>query len=148
VSETTASTENAPEPAATTAPAPSESAPSIERESRPSYGDRDSGPPSGGDRGRDERPRRRSGGGGGGRFGRRRVCSFCVDKVDSIDYKEPAKLRRYISDRGKIEPRRKTGTCAKHQRMLTLALKRARHVALLPFTAQHIQLTGVFPTRS
>jgi small subunit ribosomal protein S18 len=103
---------------------------------------------SGGERGerRDERPRRR--GGGGGRFGRRRVCSFCVDKVDSIDYKEPAKLRRYISDRGKIEPRRKTGTCAKHQRMLTLALKRARHVALLPFTAMHIQVTGVFPSRS
>jgi small subunit ribosomal protein S18 len=93
--------------------------------------------------GRDERPRRR----GGGRFGRRRVCSFCVDKVDAIDYKEPAKLRRYVSDRGKIEPRRKTGTCAKHQRMLTLALKRARHVALLPFTAQHIQLTGAFPSR-
>jgi small subunit ribosomal protein S18 len=98
-----------------------------------------------GERGeRQERPRRR----GGGRFGRRRVCSFCVDKVESIDYKEPAKLRRYISDRGKIEPRRKTGTCARHQRMLTLALKRARHVALLPFTAQHIQLTGVFPSRS
>jgi small subunit ribosomal protein S18 len=93
--------------------------------------------------GREERPRRR----GGGRFGRRRVCSFCVDKVDAIDYKEPAKLRRYVSDRGKIEPRRKTGTCAKHQRMLTLALKRARHVALLPFTAQHIQLTGAFPSR-
>ena len=102
---------------------------------------------SGGDRGaREERPRRR--GGGGGRFGRRRVCSFCVDKVDSIDYKEASRLRRYISDRGKIEPRRKTGTCAKHQRMLTLALKRARHVALLPFTALHIQLTGVFPSRS
>ena len=102
----------------------------------------------GGDRrdgGRDERPRRR---GGGGRFGRRRVCSFCVDKVQSIDYKETGRLRRYVSDRAKIEPRRKTGTCARHQRMLTLALKRARHVALLPFTAQHIQLTGVFPTRS
>jgi small subunit ribosomal protein S18 len=68
--------------------------------------------------------------------------------VESIDYKEPAKLRRYISDRAKIEPRRKTGTCARHQRMLTLALKRARHVALLPFTALHIQTTGVFPTRS
>lgn len=94
---------------------------------------------------RPERPRRR---GGGGRFGRRRVCSFCVDKVEHIDYKEPAKLRRYVSDRGKIEPRRKTGTCARHQRMLTTALKRARHMALLPFTAQHIQLTGVFPTRS
>jgi small subunit ribosomal protein S18 len=101
----------------------------------------------GGDRrdGRDERPRRR---GGGGRFGRRRVCSFCVDKVQSIDYKETGRLRRYVSDRAKIEPRRKTGTCARHQRMLTTALKRARHVALLPFTAQHIQLTGVFPTRS
>ncbi len=105
-------------------------------------------PSGGGDRrdgGRDERPRRR---GGGGRFGRRRVCSFCVDKVQSIDYKETGRLRRYVSDRAKIEPRRKTGTCARHQRMLTLALKRARHVALLPFTAQHIQLTGVFPTRS
>ena len=97
--------------------------------------------------GRPERPRRR-GGGGGGRFGRRRVCAFCVDKIEHIDYKEPAKLRRYISDRAKIEPRRKTGTCARHQRMLTLALKRARHIALLPFTAQHIQLTGVFPSRS
>jgi len=104
-------------------------------------------PSGGGDRrdNRDERPRRR---GGGGRFGRRRVCSFCVDKVQAIDYKETGRLRRYVSDRAKIEPRRKTGTCARHQRMLTLALKRARHVALLPFTAQHIQLTGVFPTRS
>ena len=99
----------------------------------------------GGGDARPERPRRR---GGGGRFGRRRVCSFCVDKVESIDYKESARLRRYVSDRAKIEPRRKTGTCAKHQRMLTLALKRARHMALLPFTAQHIQLTGVFPSRS
>lgn len=94
---------------------------------------------------RQERPRRRQ---GGGRFGRRRVCSFCVDKATSIDYKEPAKLRRYLSDRGKIEPRRKTGTCAHHQRMLTEALKRARHVALLPFTAEHIRVSGVFPTRS
>jgi small subunit ribosomal protein S18 len=94
-----------------------------------------------------ERPRPRRPGGGGGRFGRRRVCSFCVDKVQIIDYKEAAKLRRYISDRGKIEPRRKTGNCARHQRMLTTALKRARHVAILPFTAEHIHLTGVFPTR-
>jgi small subunit ribosomal protein S18 len=98
-----------------------------------------------GDRG--ERPRRRGGGGGGGRFGRRRVCAFCVDKIQQIDYKEPGRLRRYISDRGKIEPRRKTGTCARHQRMLTIALKRARHVALLPFTAEHIHITGVFPSR-
>jgi small subunit ribosomal protein S18 len=68
--------------------------------------------------------------------------------VDYIDYKEPGRLRRYVSDRGKIEPRRKTGTCAGHQRMLTTALKRARHLALLPFTAEHIHVTGVFPTRS
>jgi small subunit ribosomal protein S18 len=132
---------------------PSQAAPQAPAEDRaPSYsGGGDRAPYSGGGGGGDsrpERPRRRSGGGGGGRFGRRRVCSFCVDKIDSIDYKEPSKLRRYVSDRAKIEPRRKTGTCAKHQRMLTLALKRARHVALLPFTAQHIQLTGVFPTRS
>ena len=93
---------------------------------------------------RAERPRRRP---GAGRFGRRRVCGFCVDKVQSIDYKEPYRLRRFISDRGKIEPRRKTGTCARHQRMLTTALKRARHLALLPFTAEHIHITGVFPTR-
>jgi len=93
---------------------------------------------------RGERPRRRA----GGRFGRRRVCAFCVDKVTVIDYKEPGKLRRYISDRAKIEPRRKTGTCASHQRLLTIALKRARHLALLPFTAEHIHLTGVFPSRA
>src|SRR5439155_23621353 len=99
------------------------------------------GAPRGGPGG--ERPRRR----GGGRFGRRRVCAFCVDKVESIDYKEAGRLRRYVSDRGKIEPRRKTGTCARHQRMLTLALKRARHLALLPFTAEHIRLSGVFPLR-
>ena len=79
---------------------------------------------------------------------RRKVCAFCADKTVLIDYKEVNRLRRYLSERAKIEPRRKTGTCASHQRMLTTALKRARHVALLPFTAQHIQSTGVFPTRS
>jgi len=79
---------------------------------------------------------------------RRKVCAFCVDHVDKIDYKEVAKLRRYLSDRGKIEPRRKTGTCAKHQRRLTIALKRARHLALLPYTAEHIRLAGAFAPRS
>lgn len=69
---------------------------------------------------------------------RRKVCTFCVDHVREIDYKEVGKLRRYLSDRAKIEPRRKTGTCAKHQRLLTVALKNARHMALLPYTAQHI----------
>ncbi|MCH3971925.1 MAG: 30S ribosomal protein S18 [Oscillospiraceae bacterium] len=71
----------------------------------------------------------------GGRKGRRKVCSFCVDKVDHIDYKDVAKLRRFISERAKILPRRVTGTCARHQRELTIAIKRARHLALLPFSS-------------
>ncbi len=70
---------------------------------------------------------------------RRKVCNFCVDKAESIDYKEVNRLRRYLSERAKIEPRRKTGTCARHQRMLTVALKRARHVALLPYAPQHVR---------
>jgi small subunit ribosomal protein S18 len=64
------------------------------------------------------------------------VCSFCVDKVESIDYKELGRLRKYITERGKILPRRISGNCAKHQRQLTVAIKRARNVALLPFTAE------------
>lgn len=71
----------------------------------------------------------------GGRKGRRKVCSFCVDKVDTIDYKDVAKLRRFVSERAKILPRRVTGTCAHHQRELTVAIKRARHLALLPFSS-------------
>jgi small subunit ribosomal protein S18 len=71
-----------------------------------------------------------------GRRPRRKVCSFCVDKVEEIDYKDVAKLRRYITERGKILPRRISGTCAKHQRQLTVAIKRARNVALLPFTCE------------
>ena len=67
---------------------------------------------------------------------RRKVCSFCVDHIDYIDYKDTARLGKYISDRAKILPRRMTGTCAKHQRALTTAIKRARHVALLPYTAE------------
>ncbi len=70
---------------------------------------------------------------------RRKVCNFCVDKVDAIDYKEVNRLRRYLSERAKIEPRRKTGTCARHQRMLTIALKRARQVALLPYAPEHLR---------
>ena len=71
--------------------------------------------------------------------GRRRVCAFCVNKVKLIDYKDAGLLRRYLSDRAKIEGRRRTGTCPKHQRALSLALKRARHVALLPFTPVHVR---------
>ena len=68
------------------------------------------------------------------RTSRKKVCSFCVDKAESIDYKDVAKLRKYITERGKIVPRRVTGTCAQHQRELTTAIKRARTVALLPYT--------------
>jgi len=79
---------------------------------------------------------------------RRKVCFFCVEKVQQIDYKDVDALRRYLSDRGKIEPRRKTGTCARHQRRLTIALKRARHLALLPYTAEHLRNTGPAPSHS
>jgi small subunit ribosomal protein S18 len=71
-----------------------------------------------------------------GRRGRRKVCNFCVDKVEYVDYKEAGRLRRYLSERGKILPRRITGNCARHQRQLTVAIKRARQVALLPYTAE------------
>ncbi|TWH46595.1 small subunit ribosomal protein S18 [Sporomusa sp. KB1] len=71
-----------------------------------------------------------------GRKPKKKVCSFCVDKATDIDYKEVPKLRRYTTERGKILPRRISGNCAKHQRQLTLAVKRARNIALLPFTAE------------
>ncbi len=79
----------------------------------------------------------------GGKFApRRRVCAFCTGKVKDIDYKDSSMLSNYISDRGKIEPRRRTGTCAKHQRALAVAIKRARHIALLPFAPEHISRMG------
>ena len=87
-------------------------------------------------------PPRRGGRGRGHYPPRRKVCQFCVEKIDNIDYKDVTRLRRYISDRGKIEPRRKTGTCAKHQRRLSRALKRARQVALLPIAATHVAAFG------
>ena len=65
---------------------------------------------------------------------KKKVCAFCVDKVEAIDYKETAKLRKFITERGKILPRRISGNCAVHQRQLTIAIKRARQIALLPFT--------------
>ena len=67
---------------------------------------------------------------------RKKVCAFCVDKVTGIDYKDTGKLRRFLSERGKILPRRTTGTCAAHQRDLTTAIKRARQIALLPYVAE------------
>ena len=72
---------------------------------------------------------------GGPRKGRKKVCVFCVENVEEIDYKDVARLKRFVSERSKILPRRVTGTCAKHQRELTTAIKRARHLALLPYTS-------------
>jgi small subunit ribosomal protein S18 len=71
--------------------------------------------------------------------GRAKVCNFCMEKVSKIDYKNYDMLRRYLTERAKIRPRRQTGTCAKHQRALARAIKRARHLALLPFTGEHIR---------
>lgn len=71
-----------------------------------------------------------------GRKPKKKICSFCVDKITTIDYKDVPKLRRYTTERGKILPRRISGNCAKHQRQMTLAIKRARNIALLPFTAE------------
>ena len=97
-------------------------------------GSRDGGRDGGRDDGRD-----------GGRRGgfRRRGCEFCIGKTDVLDYKDVDRLRRYIGDRGKMEPRRKVGTCARHQRVVSRAVKRARYIALLPYTAEHVRQTGV-----
>lgn len=77
---------------------------------------------------RSDRPMRRR--------SRRKSCQFCVDKVELIDYKDISKLKRFLNERGKIVPRRISGNCAKHQRKMTVAIKRARHIALLPFTSE------------
>ncbi len=79
----------------------------------------------------------------GGRYPlKRKVCSFCVNHVKEIDYKNISLLSGYISERGKIDSRRRTGTCAKHQRALAMAIKRARHIALLPYAPEHIHKMG------
>ena len=80
----------------------------------------------------DERKRPRN---MGGRKGRRKVCGFCADKTEHIDYKDTSKLRKYVTERGKIMPRRMSGVCAKHQRELAVAIKRSRQVALMPYVA-------------
>lgn len=93
----------------------------------------------------------RTGGGPGGPAGRkrrptqvrtRRVCPFCADNAKAIDYKQVDMLKRYVTERGQIRPRRKTSLCAKHQRRLATAIKRARFMALLPYTGEHIRLYG------
>jgi small subunit ribosomal protein S18 len=88
------------------------------------------------DRDRDREPKSgRDDGQGFRRMGRRRGCSFCADDAPPIDYKDAQALRYFITERGKVVPRRISGSCAKHQRVLTLAIKRSRNIALLPFTA-------------
>lgn len=96
-------------------------------------GRRSSGGGSDGGRGRGGGERGERGERGGGGFRRRRVCRFCVDKIDYIDYKDVRVLMMSIPERGKIQPRRISGTCAKHQRKLTTAIKRARQLALIPY---------------
>ena len=82
-----------------------------------------------------DKERQEGRGGRGQRRGRKKVCSFCVDRIEQIDYKDVSRLRKYLSERAKIIPRRVTGTCAAHQREMTIAIKRARHVALLPYVS-------------
>jgi small subunit ribosomal protein S18 len=87
----------------------------------------------------DEREEEYEGGERGGRFVRRtRVCQFCVEKIKTVDYKNLDLLRKYVNERGKIRPRRQTGACAKHQRIVTEAVKRARHLALLPYDGSEV----------
>jgi len=99
-------------------------------------GDDARGPSREGSGGAGDRPRGR-----GGR--RRRVCIMCADKIKTVDYKNVGFLRRFISDRARIDTRRKTSACAKHQRAISTGIKRARHLALLPYTAEHIRTSGV-----
>ncbi len=93
--------------------------------------------PSDGDEERGRGGRRPFRRGGGGR--RRRVCPFCADSIHNVDYKDGDNLRRFVNEEGKIRPRRQTNVCARHQRSLARAVKRARHLALLPYTGQHSQ---------
>ncbi len=79
---------------------------------------------------------------GGKYVPRRKICIFCTQKSEKIDYKDPVKLRRFISERAKIDPRRRSGTCARHQRVMAIAIKRARHLALLPYVPAHIRVTN------
>jgi small subunit ribosomal protein S18 len=86
--------------------------------------------------GAEEESRPEGGRGRGGYVRKPRVCQFCIEKVEVIDYKQADMLRKYVMERGKIRPRRQTGVCALHQRALAVAIKRARHMALLPFAEE------------
>jgi small subunit ribosomal protein S18 len=103
------------------------------RDERDNDRDSDDNRPSGG--GGDRHRGGGGGGGGRGRFRRRKICRFCIDKVDLIDFKDVKLLQSYVPERSKIMPRRISGSCAPHQRMLAEAIKRARNIALLPYAA-------------
>ena len=114
-------------------PRPTEGAPT----DRPA-GDRPSGPGGRGPGGRGPGGPGGSGGPGGRKFFRRKkVCKFCVEKIDSIQYRDVRLLQQFVAERGKIVPRRLTGVCTTHQRRLTRAIKQARNIALLPFAARY-----------
>lgn len=119
---------SAPDGAARPASAEAERPPWQDRQDRSDRSDRSEGP-------REDRGERR-------RAPRRRGCEFCRNKVDYVDYKDVDVLRYYVGDRAKMEPRRKVGTCARHQRMVSQAVKRARYVALMPYTVEHMRKTG------
>ncbi|MCH7616313.1 MAG: 30S ribosomal protein S18 [Chloroflexi bacterium] len=119
-SETTTTSTPAPAPAAAPAGA-------AQPRPRPAAGGRS--------RDDDDRPRGRTGG------RRRRVCIMCADHMKYVDYKNVSFLRRFVSDRARIETRRRTSACAKHQRAISNAIKRARHLALLPYTPDHIRIS-------
>jgi len=105
----------------------------------PSQSTRPSGPRPGGDRDRGDRGPRTGGSSDGARrfVRRKKVCKFCVEKIDSIDYKDVRLLSGFVAERGKIVPRRLTGVCTPHQRRLTTAIKQARNIALLPFAIKY-----------
>ena len=130
----TANEDEAPEPVAEAAILDDASPPARRPDGARFEGSRGEG--ARGAAGDEERPRRRMG-------RRRRVCIMCADKIKVVDYKNVNFLRRFVSDRGRIETRRKTSACAKHQRALANAIKRARHLALLPYTAEHLRGAGV-----
>ncbi len=124
MSDSEATTKSTPAPAPAAAPAGAE-----RPRPRPTGGGRSR------DRDDDDRPRGRTGG------RRRRVCIMCADHLKYVDYKNVSFLRRFVSDRARIETRRRTSACAKHQRAISNAIKRARHLALLPYTPDHIRVS-------
>ncbi len=121
--------------------------PRDERPDRGGGGGFDRGGGGGGGFDRGDRGGRGGGGGDRGRRPRRRGCEFCGDDARLVDYKDTGLLSRYLTERAKMDDRKKGGACAKHQRAVSTAVKRARFLALLPYTAEHVRISGVNPVR-